>query len=135
MDLRQSMESVVVPMFCNTSVSATEEQLTKLNKLLSLWESKSNYFGDGIIEKLKQPSDSWAEHKANLASTYSSAIASIASSTKQTFENYQAQHQAFVSHALRQIQSIEQQKLSIEQQLKAPPPVVVAPATPIVSFY
>ena len=122
MDLRKAMESVVVPMFCNTSLAASEEQLNKLNKLLSLWESKNNYFDEGIIDKLKQPSASWSEYQANLVAQHATAITPITASTKQTFDNYQAQHQAFVTHALRQIQNIEQQKMAIDQQLKAPPP-------------
>ncbi|KAL6259609.1 hypothetical protein P5V15_009525 [Pogonomyrmex californicus] len=122
MDLRKAMESVVVPMFCNTSLAASEEQLNKLNKLLSLWESKNNYFDEGIIDKLKQPNASWSDYQANLVAQHATAITPITTSTKQTFENYQAQHQAFVSHALRQIQNIEQQKIAIDQQLKAPPP-------------
>ncbi|XP_066597695.1 calcium homeostasis endoplasmic reticulum protein isoform X2 [Prorops nasuta] len=121
-ELRKAMESVVVPMFCNTSLAASEEQLNKLNKLLSLWESKNNYFDEGIVDKLKHPSQSWSEYQANLVGQYASAITPITTSTKQTFDNYQAQHQAFVSHALRQIQTIEQQKIAIDQQLKAPPP-------------
>ncbi|XP_018369886.1 PREDICTED: calcium homeostasis endoplasmic reticulum protein [Trachymyrmex cornetzi] len=121
-DLRKAMESVVVPMFCNTSLAASEEQLNKLNKLLSLWESKNNYFDEGIIDKLKQPSASWSEYQANLVAQHATAITPITASTKQTFDNYQAQHQAFVTHALRQIQNIEQQKMAIDQQLKAPPP-------------
>ncbi|XP_011058830.1 PREDICTED: calcium homeostasis endoplasmic reticulum protein [Acromyrmex echinatior] len=121
-DLRKAMESVVVPMFCNTSLAASEEQLNKLNKLLSLWESKNNYFDEGIIDKLKQPSASWSEYQANLVAQHATAITPITASTKQTFDNYQAQHQAFVTHALRQIQNLEQQKITIDQQLKAPPP-------------
>ncbi|XP_034935735.1 calcium homeostasis endoplasmic reticulum protein isoform X2 [Chelonus insularis] len=126
MDLRQAMENVVVPMFCNTSLAASEDQLTKLNKLLSLWESKNNYFDEGIIEKLKQPSTSWSEYQASLVAQFASAITPITTSTKQTFDNYQAQHQAFVNHAMRQINSIEQQKIAIDQQLKTPqpPPIV-----------
>ncbi|XP_033210544.1 calcium homeostasis endoplasmic reticulum protein isoform X2 [Belonocnema kinseyi] len=122
MDLRKAMESVVVPMFCNASLAASEEQVNKLNKLLSLWESKNNYFDEGIIEKLKKPSSSWSEYQASLVSLHASSITPITTTTKQTFDNYQAQHQAFVNHALRQIQTIEQQKIAIDQQLNAPPP-------------
>lgn len=125
MDLRKAMESVVVPMFCNSSLAASEEQVTKLNKLLSLWESKNNYFDEGIVDKLKQPSTSWSEYQASLVALHASAITPITATTKQTFDNYQAQHQAFVNHALRQIQTIEQQKIAIDQQLKNPPPVMV----------
>lgn len=122
MDLRKAMESVVVPMFCNASLAASEEQVNKLNKLLSLWESKNNYFDEGIIEKLKKPSNSWSEYQASLVALHASSITPITTTTKQTFDNYQAQHQAFVNHALRQIQTIEQQKIAIDQQLNAPPP-------------
>lgn len=121
-DLRKAMESVVVPMFCNASLAASEEQLNKLNKLLSLWESKNNYFEEGIIDKLKNPSASWAEYQSSVMSQHANAITSITTTTKQTFDSYQAQHQAFVNHALRQIQTIEQQKVSIDRQLKQPQP-------------
>lgn len=120
-DLRKAMESVVVPMFCNASLVATEDQLNKLNKLLSLWESKSNYFEEGIIEKLKDPSGSWSDYQTSLMTQHAGAITSITATTKQTFDNYQAQHQAFVNHAMRQIQNIEQQKGAIDRQLKASP--------------
>lgn len=130
MDLRQAMENVVVPMFCNTSLAATSDQLTKLNKLLSLWESKNNYFDENIVEKLKQPSHSWSDYQASLVAQFASAITPITTSTKQTFDNYQAQHQAFVNHAMRQISTIEQQKISINQQLKSPAP----PPSAIVSM-
>lgn len=33
-DLKKALEAVVVPMFCNTSIGITEEQQTKLNKVL-----------------------------------------------------------------------------------------------------
>jgi hypothetical protein len=47
-DLKKALEEVVVPMFCNTSIGITEEQQTKLNKVLSvphtvLW---SQIYGD-----------------------------------------------------------------------------------------
>jgi len=135
MDLRKAMESVVVPMFCNTSLAASEEQLNKLNKLLSLWESKNNYFDEGIIDKLKQPSTSWSEYQANLVAQHATAITPITASTKQTFDNYQAQHQAFVTHAMRQIQNIEQQKMAIDQQLKAPPPPPPPPQMVVPIFF
>ena len=35
-DLKKALEEVVVPMFCNTSIGITEEQQTKLNKVLSV---------------------------------------------------------------------------------------------------
>jgi hypothetical protein len=33
-DLKKALEEVVVPMFCNTSIGITDDQQTKLNKVL-----------------------------------------------------------------------------------------------------
>ncbi|XP_026274909.1 calcium homeostasis endoplasmic reticulum protein [Frankliniella occidentalis] len=108
--LKNALESVVVPMFCCTSVGLPEDQQAKLNKLLNLWESKNNYLDENTIEKLKNPSKSWAEYQAGLIEQFSSIISAITSATKNTYDNYQSQHQAFVSHALQQIQTLEQQQ-------------------------
>nr|CAD7262641.1 unnamed protein product [Timema shepardi] len=103
-DLKKALENVVVPMFCNSSIGITEEQQLKLNKLLNLWESKNNYFDTAIVAKLKNPSRSWSEYQAGLITQHAAAITPITTSTKQTYEGYQAQHQAFIQHALQQIQ-------------------------------
>ncbi|XP_021925651.1 calcium homeostasis endoplasmic reticulum protein isoform X2 [Zootermopsis nevadensis] len=124
-DLKKALEEVVVPMFCNTSIGITEDQQTKLNKLLNLWESKNNYFDASIVEKLKNPSRSWSEYQATLITQHAAVITPITTATKLTYEGYQAQHQAFVQHALQQIQTLEQQKQQLEQQTVAvniPPP-------------
>ncbi|XP_026739932.1 calcium homeostasis endoplasmic reticulum protein-like isoform X1 [Trichoplusia ni] len=115
-DLKKNLENVVVPMFCNTSIAVTEEQEAKLNKLLRLWESKSNYFETAVIEKMKSPTSSYQEYQNNLISQHSNAIAHLTQQTKSTFENYQTQHQAFVAHSMQQIQQLEMQKHAIELQ-------------------
>ncbi|XP_063226601.1 LOW QUALITY PROTEIN: calcium homeostasis endoplasmic reticulum protein [Bacillus rossius redtenbacheri] len=127
-DLKKALENVVVPMFCNASIGITEEQQSKLNKLLTLWESKNNYFEPSVMEKLKNPSRSWSEYQAGLITQHASAITPITTSTKQTYEGYQTQHQAFVQHALQQIQTIEQQKQLLEQQQPALTSVVAQQA-------
>lgn len=131
-DLKKALEEVVVPMFCNTSIGITEEQQTKLNKLLNLWESKNNYFDASVVEKLKSPSRSWSEYQAALITQHAAVITPITTSTKQTYEGYQTQHQAFVQHALQQIQTLEQQKQQLEQQQQqqAVGTVAVNPAAP-----
>ncbi|GFG34350.1 hypothetical protein Cfor_08964 [Coptotermes formosanus] len=125
-DLKKALEEVVVPMFCNTSIGITEEQQTKLNKLLNLWESKNNYFDASVVEKLKNPARSWSEYQAALITQHAAVITPITTATKQTYEGYQAQHQAFVQHAMQQIQTLEQQKQQLEQQQQQqqaqPPP-------------
>ncbi|XP_072941001.1 calcium homeostasis endoplasmic reticulum protein isoform X2 [Epargyreus clarus] len=115
-DLKKNLENVVVPMFCNASIAVTEEQEAKLNKLLRLWESKSNYFETAVIEKMKSPTSSYQEYQNNLIALHSGVIAHLNQQTKSTFENYQSQHQAFVNHTLQQIQQMEMQKHALELQ-------------------
>lgn len=123
-DLKKSLEEVVVPMFCNTSIGIMEDQQSKLSKLLNLWEAKNNYFSKEIIIKLKTPEISWAEYQANLIAQNASVIAPITLAMKASLENYQAQHQAFVSHALQQIQTLETQKIQLEQENSFLPSVI-----------
>lgn len=74
-------------LFNHFAVSAvTEEQEAKLNKLLRLWESKSNYFETAVIEKMKSPTSSYQEYQNNLISQHSNAIAHLTQQTKSTFE-------------------------------------------------
>ncbi|KOB73344.1 putative mrna binding protein [Operophtera brumata] len=113
-DLKKNLESVVVPMFCNTSIAVTEEQEAKLNKLLRLWESKSNYFETAVIEKMKSPTSSYQEYQNNLIAQHSNAISHLSQQTKSTFENYKTQHQAFVAHTMQQIQQLEMQKKAVQ---------------------
>ncbi|CAH2241497.1 jg10664 [Pararge aegeria aegeria] len=113
-DLKKNLENVVVPMFCNASIAVTEEQEGKLNKLLRLWESKSNYFDAAVILKMKSPTSSYQEYQNNLIAQHSNAIAHLTQQTKSTFENYQTQHQAFVAHTMQQIQQMEMQKQALE---------------------
>ncbi|KAI5645246.1 surp module domain-containing protein [Phthorimaea operculella] len=115
-DLKKNLENVVVPMFCNASIAVTEEQEAKLNKLLRLWESKSNYFETAVIEKMKSPTSSYQEYQNNLIAQHSNAISHLTQQTKTTFENYQTQHQAFVTHTMAQIQQLELQKRALELQ-------------------
>lgn len=129
-ELKKALESVVVPMFCCTSIGLPEDQLAKLNKLLTLWESKSNYLGVTTLEKLKHPTNSWAEYQASLIEQFSSIISTIASSTKSTYDNYQSQHQAFVSHALQQIQTLEQQQQALAVVAAVLPPAQSLAAQP-----
>ncbi|XP_012550792.1 calcium homeostasis endoplasmic reticulum protein isoform X2 [Bombyx mori] len=115
-DLKKNLENVVVPMFCNASIAVTEEQEAKLNKLLRLWESKSNYFETAVIEKMKSPTSSYQDYQNALISQHANAISHLTQQTKSTFENYQSQHQAFVGHTMQQIQQLEMQKHALEMQ-------------------
>ncbi|XP_017305173.1 calcium homeostasis endoplasmic reticulum protein [Diaphorina citri] len=115
-ELKKSVEDVVVPMFCNVAKDATEEQQVKLNKLLTLWESKNHYFSAEIVAKLKEPRRSWYEYRRGLLNTYSIVLQPTLTLTKSTYSNYQSQHEAFVQHAISQIQTLEEQKTALLQQ-------------------
>ncbi|XP_037070059.1 calcium homeostasis endoplasmic reticulum protein-like [Pollicipes pollicipes] len=120
--LHQCLESVVVPMFCNTMMAANQEQKAKLNKLLTLWESKANYFSESALSQLKEAPASWQAYQADLLEQHAAQIAAVSAATKQQFDSYKQQHEAFVQHALQQIQQLQQQ-LEMEQQAAAMPMV------------
>lgn len=116
-ELKKCLEGAVIPMFCNAQITtATDEQRAKLTKLLSLWESKGNFFDACVISKLKSPPSSLQEYQNSLLSQYAAIVAQITQATKSTFDNYQQQHQAFVQHATQQLALQEKQKQQIEQQ-------------------
>lgn len=118
--LLKTLEQVVVHMFSNTSLSATdEEQNAKLQKLVVLWQTKNNLFERGVLERLHAPLHIWNEYHNSLVAKYSAAVAASTSNIQHTYENYRGQHQAFVNHANHQIQQLEQQKLQIEEQIAA----------------
>ncbi|XP_063921571.1 calcium homeostasis endoplasmic reticulum protein isoform X2 [Zophobas morio] len=121
-DLKEALESVVVPMFCNAHISASEEQRAKLEKLLKLWESKANYLDPSTVEKMRQPTQSYQQYQSQQMMKYSSEITSLAQQTKATYDSYQAQHQAFVCHAMQQIADLQQQKQALEQPQPQPQP-------------
>ncbi|XP_039430231.1 calcium homeostasis endoplasmic reticulum protein isoform X2 [Culex pipiens pallens] len=116
-ELKKCLEGAVIPMFCNAQITtATDEQRAKLTKLLSLWESKGNFFDACVISKLKSPPSSLQEYQNSLLTQYAAIVAQITQATKSTFDNYQQQHQAFVQHATQQLALLEKQKQQIEQQ-------------------
>uniref|UniRef100_A0A8D8RCX3 Calcium homeostasis endoplasmic reticulum protein n=1 Tax=Cacopsylla melanoneura TaxID=428564 RepID=A0A8D8RCX3_9HEMI len=115
-ELKKAVEDVVVPMFCNVAKDTNDEQQAKLNKLLTLWESKNHYFSGDIVDKLKEPRRSWFEYRRTLLNTYSIVLTPTLALTKATYSNYQSQHEAFVQHAIAQIQTLEEQKTTLLQQ-------------------
>lgn len=71
-----------------TNAEANEDQKAKLAKLLSLWESKANFFDACVISKLKSPMSSMQEYRTNLLNQFGSVVAAIPQSTNATFERY-----------------------------------------------
>lgn len=107
-DLKNNLENIVIPMFCSGQIrkcffflyifieskllfiyaraEANEEQKAKLTKLLSLWESKANFFDACVISKLRSPESSMQEYKTNLMNTHQTVVAAINQATKATFD-------------------------------------------------
>lgn len=126
-ELKDALASVVVPMFCNASIGATEEQKHKLDKLLRLWESKANYLASETVEKMRQPVASYQQFKTEQVAKYAAEVAPLAQQTKATYDGYQAQHQAFVCHAMQQIMELQQQKQALEAQVQNQTQVSIQP--------
>lgn len=115
-ELKTTLEAVVVPMFCNASIAATEDQKLKLDKLLKLWESKANYMAPETVNKMRQPVSSYQQFKADQVAKFTNEVAPLAQQTKSTYDGYQAQHQAFVCHAMQQIMELNQQVMEMQQK-------------------
>lgn len=126
--LKISLESIIVPMFCSAMMRANEDQKSKLNKLLTLWETKNHYFPENIMERLKNSDRSMAEYKSNLMEKHREAVNQLNMMMTSTLQSYRSQHQSFLAHCNNQIQSIENQKRSLEQQKQRVTPLSIPPA-------
>lgn len=109
--------------------------MCSFTQLLTLWESKNHYFAQDIVAKLKEPRSSWFEYRRHLLNTYSIVLAPIQALTKATYSSYQSQHEAFVQHAIKQIQTLEEQKTSLLQQKALATMMNVLPASVAQSKY
>lgn len=72
--------------FLSLLAAQNDEQRAKLTKLLSLWESKGNFFDACVISKLKSPPSSLQEYQNSLLTQYAAIVAQITQATKVTFE-------------------------------------------------
>ncbi|KAK7075046.1 hypothetical protein SK128_010412, partial [Halocaridina rubra] len=117
-DLKEALEKVLAPMFCNAMTIASEDQKSKLDKLLNLWESKIK-LEDDVVMQLKKPVESWGSFEKAMIDEFPQVVATINQHIDSTFEGYKQQHNAFVQHATGQIQSLANQKQQIEQQAAA----------------
>ena len=42
---------------------ATEDQMPKLSKLVTLWETKSKFFEDEVLDKMRDYKESYAKYR------------------------------------------------------------------------
>jgi len=99
-DIQQALEKMVIPMFCFTKVTESEnvENLAKLNKLFSLWEAKPNYISKVAVEKLNNFAHTWLEYKNEVVTRHALIVTQIAANIQKAYEGYQSQHLLFVHH-------------------------------------
>lgn len=83
-DNTQGLWLLIMVFFC--LLAANDEQRVKLTKLLSLWESKGNFFDACVISKLKSPPSSLQEYQTSLVTQHANVVAAITQATKNTFE-------------------------------------------------
>lgn len=104
-DLQLALEAAVVPMFCYAKVveAGNEENVSKLDKLFGLWESKSNYVSKEAVIKLRNYDQTWTEYKNDLVARNVALVTQVAGEVQKTFEGYQAQHHMFAQHVSQNI--------------------------------
>jgi len=104
-DLQKALEEMVIPMFCYSKVleAANDDHTAKLNKLLNLWETKSNYVSAGAADKLRNYGQSWIEYQNELITRHAVVVSQIAQNIQKTYESYQAQHTLFCQHVTQSI--------------------------------
>jgi len=103
LELKAAFEKVAVSMYSAAASIANEDQMPKLSKLVTLWETKSKFFDENILDGMKNYQDSFEKYKENLKKCYAVEIQGATEPGTQTYEGYKAQHEQFVGHAENQI--------------------------------
>ena len=116
--LQAALVAVAVPMYCSAAQVASVEEMEKLSKLITLWQSKNKFFSDQTLEAMKNPGSSLLKYKADLADTFRSAVEDVEKTISSTFTNYKQQHEQYVNHASNSIDQQQKQLDSLQQQLK-----------------
>ncbi|GIY43811.1 calcium homeostasis endoplasmic reticulum protein [Caerostris extrusa] len=105
-DLKKILESVVVPIFCSTSIGVDNDKQQKLSKLYKLWES-NKYFSQEILDQLQNPTASLAAYQVGLIAEYASLITPITAAIQTQYTLLQKQHQDFVTHLTSQMHQMQ----------------------------
>ena len=56
------------------------------------------------MEQFNNPTQTWQDYQASLILQHGTIIANVTQQIKQTYDNYQQQHQTFCSHTATQIE-------------------------------
>ena len=116
--LKAALEEVAVPMYCAAAEVAGEDEIGKLTKLITLWESKNKFFTENTIDAMKNPRNSMKKYRADLADEFSNSVEAVEKSISSTYGGYKQQHEQFVNHANSNMDQQQQQLDQLQHQLK-----------------
>ena len=116
--LKAALEEVAVPMYCAAAEVAGEDEIGKLTKLITLWESKNKFFSENTIDAMKNPRNSMKKYRADLADEFSNSVEAVEKSISSTYGGYKQQHEQFVNHANSNMDQQQQQLDQLQHQLK-----------------
>ena len=140
-DLKGSLESVAVEMFCSAWLSSTintddpAHKQGKLTKLIKLWQNKT-IFSQVTLSRMRDVDDTWKTCNEQARLDYEQAIKAATQNLKDTYKNYSDQHTAFVTHAENTIKSLEKEIEDLRQRIEdkknqpPPPPPILHPPPP-----
>ena len=86
--LKAALEEVAVPMYCAAAEVAGEDEIGKLTKLITLWESKNKFFTENTIDAMKNPRNSMKKYRADLADEFSNSVEAVEKSISSTYGGY-----------------------------------------------
>jgi len=116
--LKSALEDVAVPMYCSAAEVATDDEIGKLTKLITLWESKNKFFSDQTLDYMKNPRNSMKRYRSDLADEFNSSVEAVEKSISSTYGGYKQQHEQFVNHANTNMDQQQQQLEQLQQQIK-----------------
>lgn len=135
-DLKGSLESVAVEMFCSAWLCEGSDPISregKLTKLIKLWQEKS-IFSNVTLSRMREIDETWKSCQDQLKLDYESKIKLAVKPLWDTYQNYSGQHEAFVSHAQKSIKSLEAKLMDLQnrvnQSKEIRPPPTAAPPPP-----
>ena len=138
-DLKGSLESVAVEMFCSAWRTCSAEcddpsaKQGKLTKLIKLWQDKS-IFSQVTLGRMRDVDETWRSCQEQLRIDYEQAVKRDTQHLIDTYKSYSDQHTAFVNHAENSIKSLQarleelKEQQSQAQSVPAPSPALPPPA-------
>ena len=115
--LKAALEGAAVPMYCAAADGASEDNMAKLTKLMSLWESKNKFFSDERMEDMKNPGRTMKSFRSKLSEEFSEHVDPKENTATTTYNNYKKQHEQFVDHANNSVEQQQKQLEGLQQQL------------------